>query len=136
MDAAKPCPENGQFHVRNPGNNLVREPLKEPVKEEEGAQAREEVSEEFFGKLLGALGFAENDTLPAWWQGWPPREHVRRWRDDLGLSEVHILEVAADSRRTHHRIGMSHILVRIPQGSLLAGAAYRKLLATPTCRGT
>ncbi|MBK0329789.1 helix-turn-helix domain-containing protein [Rhodobacteraceae bacterium F11138] len=97
----EPCPENRQSRVQNLDTNLVREPLREPVKEEEGAQEREEVSEEFFGKLLGALGFAENDTLPAWWQGWPPRKHVRRWRDDLGLSEARIIEVAAASRRTH-----------------------------------
>jgi hypothetical protein len=96
-----PCPENGQSRVRNPDTNLVREPLSEPVKEEEGAQAREDVSEEFFGKLLEALGFNPDASLPAWWQGWPPREHVRRWRDDLRLSEAGILEVAEASRRDH-----------------------------------
>lgn len=97
----EPCPENRQSRVQNLDTNLVREPLREPVKEEEDAQAREEISEEFFGKLLEALGFAENDTLPAWWQGWPPREHVRRWRDDLDLSEATILEVAASTRKEH-----------------------------------
>jgi hypothetical protein len=98
---AEPCPENGPAHVRNPDNNLVREPLKEPVKEEEDAQAREGVSDEFFRKLLGLLGFAADCTLPAWWQGWPPREHIRRWRDDLGLSEARILQVAAATRKDH-----------------------------------
>jgi hypothetical protein len=98
---AEPCPENRPSRVQNLDTNLVREPLREPVKEEEGAQAREEVSEEFFGTLLGALGLDPERPLPVWWQGWPPREHVRRWRDGLGLSEAHILEVATDSRRTH-----------------------------------
>ena len=40
-------------------------------------------------------------ALPGWWQGWPPREHVRRWRDDLGLDEAAILAVAEASRRDH-----------------------------------
>ena len=97
----KPCPENDPAHVRNPDNNPVREPLREPVKEEEDAQGRAGISEAFFGKLIGALGFAADCTLPVWWQSWPPREHVRRWRDHLGLSEARILEVAAASRRTH-----------------------------------
>ncbi|MDB6179483.1 helix-turn-helix domain-containing protein [Paracoccus sp. Z330] len=98
---ADPCPENGQSRVRNPDHNPVREPLREPVKEEECAQAREEVPEEFFGRLLEALGFDPDGALPSWWQGWPPREHVRRWRDDLGLSEEQILGVAEVSRSDH-----------------------------------
>lgn len=32
---------------RNPGTNLVREPLREPVSEEEDAQAREAVCDRF-----------------------------------------------------------------------------------------
>ncbi|MFB2533056.1 helix-turn-helix domain-containing protein [Paracoccus sp. p3-h83] len=98
--AADPCPENAQARVRNPDTNPVREPLSKPVKEEEGAQAREAISEEFFGELLSALG-VDPAALPGWWQGWPPREHVRRWRDDLGLDEEAILEVAEASRRDH-----------------------------------
>lgn len=98
--SAKPSPDFAHFHLRNPETNLVREPLREPVKEED-ARAREAVSDEFFGKLLGALGFATGGALPAWWQGWPPREHVRRWRDDLGLSEARILKVATATRRDH-----------------------------------
>jgi hypothetical protein len=47
------------------------------------------------------LGFAANATLPAWWQGWPARQHVRRWIDDLGLSTDRIIEVASDSRGDH-----------------------------------
>jgi len=54
----------------------------------------------FFEELLKALGF-ERTALPGWWQGWPPREHVRRWRDDLGLDEAAIIAVAEESRRTH-----------------------------------
>jgi len=47
------------------------------------------------------LGFAANATLPAWWQGSPARSHVRRWIDDLGLSEDRIIEVATETRRDH-----------------------------------
>ena len=97
---AEPCPENAESRVRNPDTNPVREPLSEPVKEEEGAQAREAISEDFFAELIRALGL-DPTALPGWWQGWPPREHVRRWRDDLGLDEDAILAVAEVSRRDH-----------------------------------
>ncbi|WP_296644718.1 helix-turn-helix domain-containing protein [Roseinatronobacter sp.] len=96
--AADPCPENRQSRVRNPDTNPVREPLSKPVKEEEGARAA--ISGDFFEELLSALGL-DPTALPGWWQGWPPREHVRRWRDDLGLDEAAIVEVAEESRRTH-----------------------------------
>jgi len=86
--------------VRNPDTNLVREPLSKPVKEEEGARARAEIDERFFEELLAALGL-DPAALPGWWQGWPPREHVRRWRDDLGLSEEAIISVAEETRRAH-----------------------------------
>jgi len=56
---------------------------------------------DFFTELLGALGFAANASLPAWWQGGPARLHVRRWIDDLGLSEDRIIEVATETRRDH-----------------------------------
>jgi len=95
-----PCPENAQSRVRNPDTNPVREPLSKPVKEEEGAGARDGLDEGFFAKLLKALGL-DSAALPGWWQGWPPREHVRRWRDDLGLDEEAILAVAEGSRRDH-----------------------------------
>ena len=51
--------------------------------------------------LLIALGFAANATLPAWWQGWPARLHVQRWRDDPGLSEDRIIEITTETRRDH-----------------------------------
>ena len=98
---ADPCPINGPSRVQNLDTNLVREPLREPVKEEEDAQARDIDFDRFFAELLGALGFAANATLPAWWQGWPARLHVRRWRDDLGLSAVRIIETATESRADH-----------------------------------
>jgi hypothetical protein len=98
----EPCPENADSRVRNPDSNLVREPVSKPVKEEEeDAQAREIVDEEFFGSLLAALGFGPDGPLPGWWQGWPPRQHVRRWQTDLGLTEKDILEAAAASRQEH-----------------------------------
>jgi hypothetical protein len=95
---AKPSPDFAQSHLRNPETNLVREPLSEPVKEEE---AREAGFDRFFAELLGALGFGANAGLPAWWQGWPARAHVRRWIDDHGLTEDRILEVATETRRDH-----------------------------------
>jgi hypothetical protein len=97
----EPCPENGQSRVRNPDTNLVREPLSKPVKEEEDAQAREADFDRFFAELLNALGFDASDTLPAWWQGWPARTHVRHWIDDLGLSQKRIVETATESRTDH-----------------------------------
>jgi hypothetical protein len=98
--AAKPSPDFAQSHLRNPEINLVREPLSKPVKEEEDAAARE-ADLDFFTELLGALGFAANASLPAWWQGSPARLHVRRWIDDLGLSEDRVIEVAPEPRRDH-----------------------------------
>lgn len=97
---ANPCLKNGDLRVSKWDTNPVREPLSKPVKEEEDAQAREGLSDEFFEELLRALGLAPT-ALPGWWQGWPPREHVRRWRDDLGLDEEAIIAVAEASRRDH-----------------------------------
>ncbi|MBO9457015.1 helix-turn-helix domain-containing protein [Paracoccus sp. R12_1] len=97
----KPSPSLAGFHLRNSETNPVREPLREPVKEEEGARARDDRFEEFFGRLLDALGFDTKASLPGWWQGWPPREHVRRWITDLGLTEERIVAVARNSRSTH-----------------------------------
>ena len=99
--SANPSPDFAQSHLRNPETNLVREPLSKPVKEEEVARAREAEFDRFFAELLAALGFAANATLPAWWQGWPARTHVRRWIDDLGLSQQRIIEVAAETRADH-----------------------------------
>jgi len=97
----KPSPDFSESHLRIPETNLVREPLREPVKEEEDAQAREFLSDGFFGDLLRALGLDADSTLPGWWQGNAAREHVQRWRDDLGLSESAIIEVARETRSTH-----------------------------------
>ena len=105
----EPCPEispsrvseNRQSRVSNCDTNLVREPLSKPVKEEEDAAAREADFDRFFDELLLALGFAAHAGLPAWWQGAPARTHVRRWIDDLRLSEDRIIEIASESRRDH-----------------------------------
>ena len=96
-----PCPENDQSRVRNPDTNVVREPLSKPVKEEEDAAARDADFDQFFAELLSALGFEANVALPAWWQGWPARQHVQRWIDDLGMSQDRILAVARESREAH-----------------------------------
>ena len=98
--SAKPSPDFAESHLRNPETNLVREPLSKPVKEEEGAQACAAISDEFFGRLLDALGL-DPAALPGWWQGWPPRLHVQRWRDELGLTEAEIVAVAEASRQDH-----------------------------------
>jgi len=100
---ADPCPENALTRVRNPDTNPVREPLREPVKEEEGAPARDADFDWFFAELLGALGLDHEGALPAWWQGWPARTHVRRWSDELGLCGDRIIEVARDTRRERSR---------------------------------
>lgn len=97
---AKPSPDFAESHLRNSETNLVREPLSKPVKEEEGAQAREADFDRFFAELLGALGL-DPAALPGWWQGWPAQVHIRRWIDEFGLSEDRIIEIAAASRRTH-----------------------------------
>ena len=94
-----PCPEDAESRVRNPDTNLVREPLSKPVKEEEGAQACA-ISDQFFGDVLDALGL-DAAALPGWWQGWPPRLHVQRWCDELGLTETEIVAVAEASRQEH-----------------------------------
>ena len=94
------CLKNGDSRVSKWDTNLVREPLSKQVKEED-ARARETAFDVFFGKLLAALGFDPDGTLPGWWQGWPPREHVQRWIDDLRLSETEILEAAEASRQEH-----------------------------------
>lgn len=98
---ADPCLENSPSRVQNLDTNLVREPLREPVKEEEDAAARDADFDGFFVELLSALGFAANVPLPAWWQGWPARLHVRRWLDDLGLSKDRIIKTAKESRSDH-----------------------------------
>ena len=99
---AVPSPDFAESHLRIPEYNLVREPLTKPVgEEEEDAQAREIDFDHFFAELLTGLGLDPNGILPAWWQGWPARTHVRRWRDDLGLSEDRIIETATKTRRDH-----------------------------------
>jgi len=101
--AGDPSPDFAQSHLRNPENNLVREPLNKPVKEEEeeDAAARESDFDRFFPELLTALGIDPNGSLPAWWQGWPAKTHLRRWIDDLGLTEDRIIETALETRRDH-----------------------------------
>uniref|UniRef100_UPI0035633EE2 helix-turn-helix domain-containing protein n=1 Tax=Phaeovulum sp. TaxID=2934796 RepID=UPI0035633EE2 len=98
--AANPSPDFAESHLRNPETNLVREPLRKPVKEEEGAQARDADFDLLFAELLRALG-VDATALPGWWQGWPAKAHVRRWIDDLGLSEDQVLETAAETRHNH-----------------------------------
>ncbi len=95
-----PCLKKRDSRVSNCDTNLVREPVSKPVKEEEGAPARETISDQFFGELLAALGL-DPSALPGWWQGWPARLHVQRWRDELGLTEAEIIATAQASRQDH-----------------------------------
>ncbi|MCC5993960.1 MAG: helix-turn-helix domain-containing protein [Rhodobacteraceae bacterium] len=96
---ANPCLKNGDSRVSKRDTNPVREPLSKPVKEEEGPRA--EFPDDFFDKLLRALGLDPVGPLPGWWQGATARAHVRRWCQDLGLSEEAILTAAEDSRHAH-----------------------------------
>jgi hypothetical protein len=137
--ASKPCPENAPSRVRNPDSNLVREPVSKPVKEEEGAGARDGLDEEFFGSLLSALGFDPNGPLPGWWQGWPPREHVRRWQTDLGLSEAEILEAAEASRHEHPEPpdgpkALDRVMQRAAQRKADAASLKRRKAKTATAQ--
>jgi hypothetical protein len=97
---AIPCLKNCESRVSNRDTNLVREPLSKPVKEEEGACPREAICEDFFEELISTLNL-DPDALPGWWQGWPAREHVRRWSEDLGLDQRAIIAVAAATRQDH-----------------------------------
>lgn len=133
---ADPSPKNRQSHLRNSETNPVREPLNKPVKEEEDAQAREIVDEEFFGSLLVALGFDPDVPLPGWWQGLPPREHVRRWQTDLGLTEAEILEAAEASRQDHPEPpdgpkGLDRIMQRAAQRKADAKSRGRRTARKP-----
>ena len=135
----EPCPEKAKSRVRNPDTNLVREPLSKPVKEEEDAQARDADFDRFFAEVLTALGFAANATLPAWWQGWPARVHVRRWRDDLRLSEDRIIEVATETRGDHPNPpdgpkALDRFMERAAQRDALSATANGKR-AKQTCKG-
>ena len=134
----EPCPENAPSRVRNPDSNLVREPVRKPVKEEEGARARDGLDEKLFRSLLLALGFDPDGPLPGWWQGWPPREHVRRWQTDLGLTMAEILNAAGASRLEHPEPpdgpkALDRIMQRVSQRKVIeASRKRRKPKASPT----
>jgi hypothetical protein len=137
----EPCPENAESRVRNPDTNLVREPLSKPVKEEEDAEARESDFDRSFEELLTALGL-DAAALPGWWQGWPPRLHVQRWQDELGLSQDEIIAVAEASRREHPEPpdgpkaldrAMQRAVQRKAQGK---AGARRKAKPEPVARAT
>ena len=134
---AVPSPENRQSHLRNSETNLVREPLSKPVKEEEDARARETAFDDFFGKLLTALGVDPDGSLPGWWQGWPSREHVRRWQTDLGLTEAEILQTAEASRQDHPEPpdgpkGLDRIMQRAAQRKADEKSRGRRKAQKPT----
>ncbi|MCW1920837.1 helix-turn-helix domain-containing protein [Rhodobacter sp. KR11] len=128
----QPSPEIGHGSVEKPSpinlksrvQNLDTNPVREPVKEEEGrAGAREDGAksasvrpletddpggrqsddgafEDFFRELLRSIGHDPDGPLPGWWRGWPARQHVRRWQTEFGFGEARILEIARASRRS------------------------------------
>lgn len=74
---AEPCPENDESRVRISDTNLVREPVKEPVREREGASANEEDRSAKPGtadfikrvqKFVTGDGFSEGEW-PRWSKG-------------------------------------------------------------------
>jgi hypothetical protein len=98
----EPCPDFRHSRVQNLDS---LNPGREPGKGTSRAPAREAaptatVSAAFWTALLAALGL-DADDLPPFWRDWPPREHVRRWRDDLGIPEPRIVELARASRARH-----------------------------------
>jgi hypothetical protein len=87
---------------------------------------------------LLALGFDPDGPLPGWWQGWPPREHVRRWQTDLGLTMAEILNAAGASRLEHPEPpdgpkALDRIMQRVSQRKVIeASRKRRKPKASPT----
>lgn len=88
---AEPCPDFGESHVQNLDTNLVREPLRETVTT--GACARASDDALVFD-LKRILGIAEDGPISIWWISPNPQHHVQHWRNDLGLTDAHILDVA------------------------------------------
>lgn len=88
-NAAEPCPENDESHVRNPDNiNPVREPVREPVIEREGAGTREQVPHaDLLAKLQAvAIGLSHDSpsAIVAEWRELSPAERheaVERYLD-------------------------------------------------------
>ena len=73
---------------------------------------------------------------PAWWQGWPARLHVRRWIDELGLSEDRIIEVATETRRDHPNPpdgpkALDRFMERAARRDAQAAAQFRESQAQP-----
>lgn len=78
------------------------EPVRTYKKATKGANAQQHedlVSEEFFAKLLLALGVVPSQP-GRWWSGVGARRHVGSWRA-AGLSEGQILSIARQSRTNH-----------------------------------
>ena len=94
-----PCLKKRNSRVSKWDTNLVREPLRKPVKEEEDAQARD--LDLFFEQVLRAVGIDPAAHLPGWWQGSSARRHVQHWRQNTGLTDADLLQIAADSRSQH-----------------------------------
>jgi hypothetical protein len=81
--------------------------------------------------LLAVLGFDPDSALPGWWQGWPPRKHVQRWCDRLGLTKAELLEAAKASRQEHPEPpdrpkALDRVMQRTAQRKVDEGARKRR----------
>lgn len=96
----EPCSDSGQSRVRNPNTNLVREPLREPVREEEDRASAMDRSSDLLCRLRKTLGVSEDGSPGAspWWQDEFARHRVEAWLA-AGLTEADILDVAEEHRR-------------------------------------
>jgi len=104
--SAEPCPENGESRVRISDTNLVREPLREPVKSSSSSArdaqvAEKPISEGLIPRLTHALGFDLHGQVPKYWITPEAGMIVSRWRTDLGLTDDEIVTVAEGSARAH-----------------------------------
>lgn len=95
----EPCPISGDSRVRNSDTNPVREPLREPVRDEE--ERASACSSDFLARLRLSLGVTEDGSAGSspWWQDEFARRRVEAWLA-MGLTEAEVLEVAEEHRRS------------------------------------
>ena len=86
-----------ESHVQNLDSNPV---IREPVKEEEDARARDAFSEEGWDRLLEIAGYPRMVETPVWWERKTAQRRIDEWMA-LGLTEAEILRVAEKAREGH-----------------------------------
>ena len=96
---AEPCPTFGDSRVRNSDTNPVREPLREPVRDEE--ERASAFSSDLLVKLRRVLGVTADGSAgeSPWWRDEFAKQRVTAWLE-LGLTEIDILDVAEEHRRS------------------------------------